>query len=124
MPDSVIDMFTTGTILQISGLLGLGVFFVVLGVREIREDRPEGFLYLTVALFLTIAHAVLLDNLVSANSSLAAVDNLTVWLWLVALFAPALVGIFLLRALFNFAVSQGRDGLVKLFFGMTLICYI
>jgi hypothetical protein len=120
----LIQIITEGSYLQLSGLLGLVLFFVLVGLREVRNDRPEGYLYLNVAVFLAIAHAVMLANLVAEGLTGAIISDLTLWAWLVVFFAPALVTMFVVRALFNFAISQGREGMVKLFFGVTLICYL
>lgn len=118
------DIVAQSAFFQLSGLLGLGMFFVLLGLREIQDDRPEGFLYLMIAIFLAVAHAVLLDNMISTTPELAVLGPINVWLWLVFLLAPALICLFLLRSMVNFALYQGRDGLFKLFFGLTLLCFV
>ena len=121
MDPAIIDIFTETSMLQLSGLIGLALFFALVGIREIMDERVEGSLFLVISIFLTLAHAVLLDNLASTTG---AIGTLNSWGWLVSLLAPALIVIFLARGLFNFARYESRDGLVKLFFGLTLFCFL
>jgi hypothetical protein len=124
MGTEILNIFAEGVRFQLTGLLGLGLFLVLAAIQEIREDRPEGFLYLLIAVFLFSAHGVMLTNALSATDSPSFAPDFGAWDWLASLFAPALIALFVLRALFNFAVYQGRDGLYKLFFGSTLACYL
>jgi hypothetical protein len=118
------EIFANSTFYQLSGLAGLILFFVLAGIREVRDDCAEGYFYLTIAVFLAIAHAVLLDNALSSSSELPFLANLNVWHWLVVLLAPALIVLFVIRATVSFATLDSREGLVKLFFGVTLLCYL
>lgn len=118
------DIFANSTFYQLSGLAGLILLFVLIGIREVRDDCAEGYFYLTIAVFLAIAHAVLLENALSSSPALPFLANLNVWHWLVVLLAPALVVLFVIRALVSFVTMDGSEGLVKLFFGTTLICYL
>jgi len=121
MDTGIIDIFAETSLFQLSGLIGLALFFALVGIREIRDERPEGSLFLVIAIFLTIAHAVLLNNLLSTTGTLGSLNS---WSWLVSLLAPALIVLFLARGLFNFARYENSDGLVKLFFGLTLFCFV
>ena len=124
MSTGLTEIFADSAFLQLSGLLGLTLFFILVGFREIRHERPEGYLFLTISVFLAISHAVLLSSLASAHLKSPLFENLSLWVWLVALLAPAICVIFIVRALFNFAVEKHREGLIKLFFGLTLVCYL
>ena len=121
MDTGIIDIFAETSLFQLSGLIGLALFFALVGIREIRDERPEGSLFLMIAIFLTIAHAILLNNLISTTETLGSLNS---WSWLVSLLAPALIVLFLARGLFNFARYENSDGLVKLFFGLTLFCFV
>jgi len=121
---SLTDAFANSTFYQLSGLAGLILFFILAGIREVRNNCPEGYLYLTVAVFLVIAHAVLLDNALSLSPQLPFLADLNVWLWLVVLLAPALIALFVIRAVVSFVTLEGHEGLVKLFFGITLLCFL
>jgi len=121
---SLAEIFADGTFYQLSGLAGLILFFVMCGIRELRNNCSEGYFYLTVAIFLAVAHAVLLDNALAAEPELPFLSGLNVWLWLVVLLAPALIVLFIIRAMVSFVTLDGREGLVKLFFGVTLMCFL
>ena len=118
------EIFANSTFYQLSGLAGLILLFVLIGIREVRDDCPEGYFYLTVAVFLGVAHAVLLDNALSSSPELPFLANLDVWYWLIVLLAPALIVLFVVRALVSFVIMDNREALVKLFFGATLLCYL
>jgi hypothetical protein len=118
------EIFANSTFYQLSGLAGLILLFILIGIREVRNDCPEGYFYLTVAVFLAVAHAVLLDNALSSSPEPPYLANLNVWLWLVVLLAPALIVLFVVRAMVSFVIMDNREGLVKLFFGTTLLCYL
>lgn len=124
MVPSMADIFADITFYQLSGLFGLALFFVLAGIREIRTECSEGYLYLTVALFLAVAHAVVLDNALSCDPLPPTLAGMNLWLWLVLLVAPALIALFVLRAAVSFFTLDAREGLVKLFFGLTLLCYL
>jgi len=124
MVPSMADIFADITFYQLSGLLGLALFFVLAGIREIRTECSEGYLYLTVAVFLAVAHAIILENALSCDPRPAALLGLNVWLWLVLLAAPALIVLFVWRSAVSFFALDAREGLVKLFFGLTLLCYL
>jgi hypothetical protein len=51
-------------------------------------------------------------------------NNLNFWQWLIAFFAPALITLYLLFGFFNMLMSKVKLGLVKIFFGLTLLCYL
>jgi hypothetical protein len=124
MVSTMTDIFADITFYQLSGLLGLALFFLLAGIREIRTDCSEGYLYLTVAVFLAVAHAVVLENALSCDPRPPALTGMNLWHWLVVLAAPALIVLFVLRSIFSFIALDGREGLIKLFFGLTLLCYL
>lgn len=124
MGTEILDIFFDGFQIQLIGLLGIGLFLLLAGLQEIRDGHPQGFLYLLLSLFLFGAHGAMLLNALSTSNASSLGSEFGLWEWLAGLFAPALIALFVLRALFNFAVYQGRDGLYKLFFGSTLACYL
>jgi hypothetical protein len=124
MTPSLNEIFADTTFWQLSGLVGLVLFFLLAGIRELRDDCPEGYLYLVIALFLAIGHAVMLQNALTCDPRVPALAQLNLWKWLVVLGAPALIAMFIVRALVSFVMSAGREALVKLFFGLTLLCFL
>lgn len=124
MSPSLVEIFADSTFYQLSGLAGLTLFFVLAGIRELRDDSPQGYLYMTIAIFLAIGHAVVLENALTCDPRPAVFSHLDLWVWLVALLAPALIALFLIRSLVSFVLADAREALVKLFFGLTLLCYL
>ena len=124
MTPSLNETFANGTFWQLSGLVGLFLFFFLAGVREIRDDCAEGYLYLVIAIFLAVSHAVMLDSALDCDPPIPPLANLNFWGWLVVLAAPALIVIFVVRSIVSFAMASGREALVKLFFGLTLLCFL
>ena len=124
MTPSLNEAFADGTFWQLSGLVGLGLFFLLAGIREIRDDCAEGYLYLVIAIFLSISHAVMLSSALDCDPRIPILEHLNFWEWLVVLAAPALIVLFIVRALVSFVMATGREALVKLFFGLTLVCFL
>ena len=124
MEHSIVEIFADGSRLQLSGLIGLALFFLIVGFREIRDEQPEGYLYLTLSLFFLGIHAFFLTNLPNDGLWEGSFPQFGFWTWLVLLLAPALITLFLLRGVFGFFAARSREGLVKVFFGLTLLCYL
>ncbi|MEW5795413.1 MAG: hypothetical protein AB1772_03535 [Candidatus Zixiibacteriota bacterium] len=124
MDPTLAEIFANATIYQLSALAGLAMFFVLMGIQEIRDHSSQGYLYVTIALFLAIGHGVLLENAITCDPLLPQLNNLDFWRWLVLLVAPALIVLFLARAIVSFVRYDAREGLIKTFFGLTLMCYL
>jgi hypothetical protein len=99
MSPNLNEIFADSTFWQLSGLVGLFLFFLLVGIRELRDDCAEGYLYLTIALFLAIGHGVMLENALTCDPQVPFVEQLDLWKWLVVLAAPALIALFIVRAL-------------------------
>ena len=84
----------------------------------------EGLVYLTIALFFVSAHLLLLFNIPIDNSLSYITSQLNIWIWLIIILAPALIFLFVSFGLVNFLFNNSRLGLVKIFFGLTLLCYL
>jgi len=124
MDHVLIEIFADGAAIQVAALLGASLFFITAGLLEIRHEHPEGFLYLTIALFFLIAHIACLVNLPAHLSAVGEPVEFGVWTWLALLLGPVLIALYVLRSLIDFLFSHSRKGLVKLFFGMTLLCFL
>ena len=112
------------TFYQLSGLAGLTLFFALAAVREFRNGCLRGDLYLTIALFLALAHAVVLENALTCDPRPQILSHLDLWVWLVVLLGPALIALFFVRSLISFVLTNRHVALIKLFFGLTLFCYL
>lgn len=124
MDNVLTEIFADGAALQVVALLGAALFFLTVGLLELRGERPEGFLYLALALFFVTAHTACLINLPAHLEAVGISVEFTLWTWLALLLAPGLIAIFVLRSLFDFVFSRSQEGLLKLFFGLTLLCFL
>jgi hypothetical protein len=124
MDQTFAQIFATSSILQLSGLVGLALFFVVIGWRETRDQNAMGLFFLALAGFLILAHVLLLTDLPTSGPLRTPLGHIDIWTWLAVLLTPALIGLYILRGVVGLAGSAVREGMVKLFFGLTLWCYI
>ncbi len=118
------QLYANGSLIMMSGLIAAALFFVMVGVRELRDERMEGVLYLVLGLFFFGAHFYYLMNLPDPTPMGVQASLNRVWSWLSLIFAPALIGLFLLIGFYNFLVTQVKLGLTKMFFGMSLVAYL
>ncbi|KAA3634506.1 MAG: hypothetical protein DWP97_06905 [Calditrichaeota bacterium] len=104
--------------------LSASLFFFMAGIRELKQRCMEGFLYLAIALFFVAAHFVYLFQLPLESVTAYYLHAVNFWSWIVILLAPSMIILFILFGLFAICIDQIRNGLVKIFFGMTLLCYL
>ena len=124
METTVYDILLNGSTFHLCALLVAGLFFAMLGWRELQDERIEGLLFIALSIFFVCWHFIYLFTLPSTASLSLFTTDLNIWVWLGTLLAPALIALFLLFGLMDFFRSHMRPGLVKLFFGLTLLCYL
>lgn len=107
--------FGLKVLIYLSGLIAAALFFSMAGVRELKTRRFEGFLYLTLALFFLCAHVIFITSSGSENSLLGYINKISLSGWVIILFAPALITLYLLFGLFNFMRLQFFEGFIKIF---------
>ncbi len=124
MEHELTRIFTLNTSLYLSGLIAAALFFGMVGIRELQVKRLDGFLYLALSLFFFVAHFLYLFNLPD-KTPIGSSENLDMfWQWLVSVFAPALIALYLVVGIYNFILAHVKLGLVKMFFGLSLICFL
>jgi hypothetical protein len=124
MEHELILIFTRTSAIYLSGLMAAALFFAMAGIREIKLEKLDGLLYAALAAFFLAAHFYYLLNLPD-KTPLGSSENLAIfWQWIVAVLAPALIALYLVIGLVNFALAHVRTGLVKMFFGLTLVCFL
>lgn len=121
---NTINVFTDYSYLLLLFSLSASLFFFMAGIRELKQNCMEGLLYLTIALFFAAAHVVYLFQIPLDSTTAYYFHTMNLWSWIVILLAPAMIVLFILFGLFAFCLDQIRNGLVKIFFGMTLLCYL
>ncbi|MCH9024920.1 MAG: hypothetical protein IH931_06260, partial [candidate division Zixibacteria bacterium] len=101
----------------------LGLFMMVGALRAFRTNLPASFIYATLSLFFWTVHFVWLANVPDA-SILYYYTNMSAAKWLVFIFAPALVALFLTSGAYWYAKEGVLEALPRLFFGLTLLCLL
>ena len=124
MDYSLTLIFCSGSYLLLTSFLAASLFFLMVGYRELKEGHLEGLLLVAFAVFFAAAHAYYLLNIPTGSPFAMSAGELNLWSWLTVLFAPALIALFVLVGLVNFLTNHPRLGLVKLFFGLTLLCFL
>lgn len=84
----------------------------------------EGTLYGAVALFFAVGHVYYLLNIPADSTVAFVMPEFSVWAWLVLVFAPALIGSFLLYTGINWIMARTKAGFFSLFFGATLAAFL
>ena len=124
MPLTLEHIFAEGAFLLMTGLVATALFFLMTGLREVKNHQLQGLLFLSLALFFAGVHALYVVHLPADSSVSRMLADLGLWGWLGAIFAPALIGMYLVRGLVSFVMANLRVGLIKVFFGLTLVCYL
>ena len=108
----------------LTALIILTFFFTITGIKDISIKLLEGTLFIAMAILFFSYHLFLLFN-IPENSPIANVSgDINLWVWLAALVTPALITLFLVSGVVSFLKSLYHSSLVKIFFGLTLLCYI
>ena len=126
MDQYISHLFSSGSTWMLSALVAGGLFFVMVGVRELNVKRSDGLLYVMIGAFFFGSHFFLLYGLPDQNQITAgSSENLIfVWTWLTSVFAPALIALFLLLGAYNFMVTRVKVGLTRIFFGLSLPAFL
>lgn len=105
-------------------MLGACLFFLMAGIRSLRNVCLEGLLFLAVSLFFLVAHIFFLNNLPIDSPLAFLIRRFDLWVWLTYLFAPSLIVLFISFGIVNFFLDYFQYGLIKIYFGLTLMCYL
>ena len=124
MEGTIQSIITGSHTLQLYGLLTAALFFAMVGIRELRDERLDGLLFVVMAAFFAIAHVFYLVQLPPESALAGIITRVEIWKWLAFILAPVLIFLYLLFGLYSFVCYRFRDGLLKLFFGLTLLCYL
>jgi len=119
--EQISQIFADGSYFQLTALLVGALFFTMAGIREMRDESIYGYLFAAIGIFFLVIHGVLILNLAPSGSPVTHLNFLE---WLIAFFAPALITVYLVFGFFNMLMSRVRTGMVKIFFGLTLLCYL
>jgi hypothetical protein len=124
MDYSIAQAFINSSLLHLCALLAASMFFGMIGLKILQDEDLGGMLFIAFSIFFFCAHLLYLFNLPPGNPLTAIASEVNFWSWLVVLLAPVLIALYLLFGLHSFLKSRVRPGLVKVFFGLTLLCYL
>jgi hypothetical protein len=117
-------MLSSNSAFYLSSLLAAALFFMMVAFREVKREHYEGFMYFPLALFFGAVHAFALCYIPIDSPMATVLAELNVWNWAIYVLAPALIMLFIVLGIFNFLRIDTRTALVKIFFGLTLLCYL
>ncbi|MEW6411477.1 MAG: hypothetical protein AB1483_03280 [Candidatus Zixiibacteriota bacterium] len=117
-------MLSSNSALYLSTLLAAALFFLMVAIREVKKEHYEGFMYFPLALFFGAVHGFVLWYLPIDSPMATVMARFTVWNWAIYILAPALIMLFIVLGIFNFLRIDTRSAMVKIFFGLTLLCYM
>ncbi len=117
-------IFSSGSFYLLCGLIIASLFFFMAGIRELKNEQYEGLLYITLGLFFAVTHVAYLFTLPIDNILTILTVQLTFWEWAALIFGPALIALFLVFGIFNLLQTDIRTALIKIFFGLTLLCFL
>ncbi len=117
-------IFDSPSFYLLCGLIIASLFFLMAGIRELKEQQFEGLLYLVVSLFFAVVHTAYLFCLPIDDILSVLTASLTFFDWAALIFGPALIALFLVFGIFNLLQTNLRTALIKIFFGLTLLCFL
>ncbi|MEK7774807.1 MAG: hypothetical protein AAB305_02865 [Candidatus Zixiibacteriota bacterium] len=118
------DIFRNISYVTLIGLLVGAMFFVILGLREIREQSFSGVLYVVVGLFFLCSHLYYLGNIPPDSKGAFDTTDMSAWRWIATLMAPAIMALFIAMSLASFLRTRFKMATIEIFFGLTLFCYL
>jgi hypothetical protein len=124
MTETLSDIFTQNVVVHLIALVAAFLFFLMAGLRALKHQDPEGFLFLTLAVFFFLIHIFYMANFPDDSPLLNPFTDWSAWNWLVVLAAPSLIALYLTLGAFHLFVLRIQQGLYGIFFGLTLVCFL
>ncbi len=100
----------------------MGIMTGISFFKSLKKNSVEALINFTLSAFLWSLHFIWIAYAPPSSILFSASPNF--WQWLVFLFSPALVIVFLAYAMYWYAKSGGRPALIRMFFGVTLACLL
>lgn len=118
------DLFSNFPHLVLATLISISLYMIMCGFREMDNNPFHGMYYLSLAFFFSIAHLIFLKILPLSFLTVTKTLGPGMWNWVVVLLAPSLVILFLMTGLYSLIRSLIRTGFIKIFFGLSLVCFL
>ena len=110
--------------LYLPGFIAVSITFASVGIKELKGRGFDAFVYFVISLFFIAAHFYFLFDHALRLPIGSGFINIDIYLWLELFLAPVTITVFILRGLFGFIKTNFRNGMIKIFFGLTLFCYL
>ncbi|MDD5424926.1 MAG: hypothetical protein PHN52_00350 [candidate division Zixibacteria bacterium] len=110
--------------LFLPGLVAVSFSFTSAGLRHIRQKGYEGIVYFILALFFMVAHACFIFEIPCRFFPVSALTGISLGKWTDLILVPALLFTYILSGIYAFIRTSFNEGLIKIFFGLTLYCYL
>ena len=124
MEHAIDIMLSSNSFFLLVGLLATALFFIMVAVRELANDHMEGLMYIPLSLFFGVAHGFYLYHLPIDSTLSILMADLNVWTWTTYILAPSMIVLFLILGAFCLLRANITVAMVKIFFGLTLLCYL
>ncbi|MBN1211126.1 MAG: hypothetical protein JXA92_00985 [candidate division Zixibacteria bacterium] len=110
--------------LYLPGFVVFSISFASFGIRQIKQKGLDGIIYLIIALFFIAAHAYFLIEHPFRIFPGSVLDGISFIKWIELILAPPVILVFLISGLYAFIKTAFKEGLEKIFFGLTLYCFL
>ena len=104
-------------------LATLGLMAAIASLKSFKKNSVESIIYFTLSAFFWTLHLIWIIY-APPESILFCCVSIDIWYWLVYLFSPALAIVFIIYSMYWFAKSGGWPALLRIFFGVTLPCFL
>ena len=103
-------------------LAALGIITSVSFFKNFKKKPGEAMVYFTLSVFLWALHSIWISY--APPESILFHSSIGFWQWLAYMISPALVMVFLINAAYLYAKIGSWPALVRIFFGLTLVCLL
>jgi hypothetical protein len=124
MHGAILQTVGTGTFMFLAGMVMASLFFAMIAIKQLRENRIEGLVFAGLSLFFLTGHALLLLFYTGPGEMIDFENSMNFWQWAVLILGPALILLYLLPGAFNFIRLSYAEALLKFFFGVTLLAFL
>jgi len=105
-------------VIVLVAVAAMGIITGISFFRNLKKNTVEALIYFTLSAFLWALHLIWISY--APPSSMLFSTSLDFWQWLVFLFSPALIIVFLVYSMYWYARSGGWPAIIRIFFGVTL----
>ncbi len=109
-------------VIVLIAVAAMGIMATVTFFKKFKKNSGEAMVYFTLSAFLWALHCIWISY--APPESILFHSSLGFWQWLVYLFSPAIVIVFLAHAAYWYARSGGWPALIRIFLGLTLACLL